>query len=153
LSTDCPLGEVSVAGAPLPAGAVNFADLIALLEIELVDSVLKPGGNLEVTLVWRALGPIKEDYTAFLHILDETDRIVGQVDAWPVQGTYATSRWTAGETVRDPYIVPVAADAAPGRYRLEIGWYLLGTMRRLSVVNSAGVAIDDRVLLENLLVP
>ena len=153
LATACPLGTVTVAGAPLPPGAVNFADLIALLEVELADPVLRPGGTLDVMLVWKALAPISEDYTVFLHILDEADQIVGQVDAWPLQGTYATGQWTAGETVRDPYRISVAADAAPGRYRLEIGWYLLGTMRRLNVLNSAGVAIDNRVLLENLLVP
>jgi hypothetical protein len=153
LTTACPLGVVTVAGASLPPGAVNFADLIALLEVEPVDPVLRPGGTLDVTVVWKALGPISEDYTAFLHILDEADQIVGQVDAWPVHGTYATSQWTAGETVRDPYRISVAADATPGRYRLEIGWYLLGTMRRLNVLDSDGAAIDDRVLLENLLLP
>jgi hypothetical protein len=153
LATSCPLGTITVSSAPLPPGAVNFADLIALLEVELPDPVLRPGGTLDVTLIWKALGPIGDNYTAFLHILDEADQIVGQVDAWPIQGTYATSQWTPGETVRDPYRIPVAPDAAPGRYRLEIGWYLLGTMRRLNVVDSAGMAIDDRVLLENLLLP
>jgi hypothetical protein len=153
LATSCSLSRITVAGAPLPPGAVNFADLIALLQVDLPDPVLRPGEMLDVTLMWQALGPIKEDYTAFLHILDESDQIVGQVDAWPVQGTYPTSQWTPGETVHDPYRIRVGADAAPGRYRLEIGWYLLGTMRRLDVLSSAGIRIDDRVLLENLLLP
>jgi hypothetical protein len=153
VASACPLETVTVVGAPLPPGAVNFADQIALLDIELTDPVLQPGGTLDVTLVWRALSPMNADYTAFLHILDERDQIVGQVDAWPVQGTYPTSQWTPGETVRDPYRVPIAADVTAGRYRLEIGWYLLGTMRRLNVLNSAGVAIDDRLLLDTLLVP
>jgi hypothetical protein len=151
-ATHCPLAEVAVLGAPLPAGAVNFQDLVALLSTDIGSYTLEPGGTLEVTLTWQALTPMEEDYTVFLHVLDAADGIAGQVDAWPVQGTYPTSQWPVGEIIIDPYRIPIAADAAPGAYRLELGWYLLGTMRRLSVLAAGGEAVDDRLLIEGLVV-
>lgn len=149
----CPLAQVAVEGAPLPAGAANFDDLIALLSVDVADWVVRPGDTLDVALSWQGLDTLTEDYTVFVHLLDAADRIVGQVDSWPVQGTYPTSRWRPGTPISDRYSIAVTADAAPGRYRLEIGWYLLSTMRRLTVLGPDGMARDDRVLLEGVVVP
>jgi hypothetical protein len=151
-AASCPLAEVAVQGGPLPAGAVNFQDLVALLSTDIATYALQPGGTLEVTLTWQALAPMEEDYTVFLHVLDSADWIAGQVDAWPVQGTYPTSQWPAGEIITDTYRIAIDPDAAPGAYRLEIGWYLLGTMRRLNVVAAGGETLDDRVLMEGLVI-
>lgn len=153
LADSCPLARVAVEGTPLPAGAANFDDLIALLSVDVADWVVRPGDTLDVALTWQALDTLTEDYTVFVHVLDAADRIVGQVDSWPVQGTYPTSRWRPGTPISDGYSIAVAADAAPGRYRLEIGWYLLSTMRRLTVLGPDGMARDDRVLLEGVVVP
>ena len=149
----CSLAQLVVEGAPLPAGAVNFDDLIALLSTDIHELEPQPGGTLGVTLVWQALAPVTEDYTVFAHLLDAADKIVGQVDAWPVQGTYPTSQWLPGRTVTDRHTIAVGHDAAPGPYRLEIGWYLLSTMRRLNVLDPVGNVTDDRVLLEGLAIP
>ena len=58
---------------------------------------LEPGGQLPVTLTWQGLAEMDADYTVFVQVLDAADRLVGQVDAWPVQGTFPTSQWTLGE--------------------------------------------------------
>lgn len=152
LAASCPLAQVDALGAPLPLGAVNYQDLFALLSTETAGYELQPGGTLDVTLTWRVLAPIDDDYTVFVHVLDEADQIVGQVDAWPVQGTYPTSQMLAGEVVTDPYRIAVVPDAAPGAYRIEIGWYLLGTMRRLDVLAPGGEPVDNRVLVEGFFV-
>ncbi len=153
LTHQCALASIDIQGAPLPAGAANFDDLIALLDTEMADFTLQPGGALELTLHWQALTPINEDYTVFLHVLDPADRIVGQIDGWPVMGTYPTSQWPSGKTIEDRYRLPIAADATPGPYRLEIGWYLLGSMQRLNVLDEEGRPIDNRLLQEGLIVP
>jgi hypothetical protein len=148
LVNSCPLAQVTIQGAPLPAGATNFDDLIALLSTDVVQT----GGVFDVTLTWQALAPIAQDYTLFLHVLDAADRIVGQVDAWPVQGTFPTSQWLAGVPITDRYHIPIVPDAVPGAYRLEIGWYLLDTMKRLDVLAADGDAVDDRILLEGFVI-
>lgn len=149
----CTLGAVEISGAPLPAGAVNFGDKIALLEITIPDTRLQPGGLLPLTLTWQALAPLVADYTVFVQVLDANDRIVGQVDAWPVQGTRPTSQWVPGQVITDPYAVQLAADLPPGEYRLIVGWYLLADLRRLPVLDDSGAAVDDRVVVDGLIRP
>ena len=94
-----------------------------------------------------------QDYTVFVQVLDQQDRIVGQVDSWPLQGTYPTSQWPAGERVDDPYAVQLAADLPSGSYRLAVGWYLLETLQRVPVLDESGNIIDDRVILSGFVVP
>jgi len=151
-SAGCVLGEVEISGAPLPEGATNFADRIALLDVSLPQTELTPGGQLPLELTWQGLAPMSEDYTVFVQVLDATDRIVGQVDAWPVQGTFPTSQWTPGQVVRDPYVVQLSADLPPGEYRLNVGLYLLATLERLKVLDENGAAVDDRVEVGGLVV-
>ncbi|MBK8905749.1 MAG: DUF2723 domain-containing protein [Anaerolineaceae bacterium] len=143
----CVVGEVVVSGVPLPEGATNFEDKIALLAVDVPEMALLHGGLLDLTLTWQALAPMAEDYTVFVQVLDANDQIVGQIDSWPVQGTFPTSQWTPGEIVEDRYQVPLASALPDGPYRVQVGFYLLRTLRRLSVVDSAGTAVDDKLLL------
>ena len=153
LTTTGPLlGEVVVSGVPLPEGATNFEDKIALLAVNLPDSVLQPGGLLDVTLTWQALVPLAEDYTVFVQVLDANDQLVGQIDSWPVQGTFPTSQWTPGEIVEDRHQVQLASEMPPGQYRVQVGFYLLQTLRRLSVLDGTGTAVDDKLLLTGFMV-
>lgn len=149
----CPLGEIEVKGVPLPEGASNFDDKIALRSMEISATTLEPGGRLEVDLRWQALGPIDEDYTIFIQVLDNQDNIVGQVDAWPLQGTYPTSQWPAGEVIVDTHVVQLKSDLAPGNYHLQVGWYLLATLHRLPILNSDGNPIEEKVVLTGLVAP
>lgn len=143
--TGCVVAEIDISGAPLPEGATNFDDKIALVDVEVAGENFAPGGQLPVTLSWLGLAEMAEDYTVFVQVLDAADRIVGQVDAWPVQGTFPTSQWRPGETVTDPYVVQLSTDLPPGDYRLHVGFYLLSTGQRLPVVDEAGNAVDDKV--------
>ncbi len=152
-SEGCALAKVEVSGTPLPAGATNFDDQIALLGIDIAEYELQPGGLLDVTLEWQSLAPMSEDYTLFLQVLDEQDRIVGQVDSWPLQGTLPTSAWPAGERITDRYQIQLASDLPAGAYRLVAGWYLLATLERLPVLDDAGNVVDDRQIVPGLSVP
>ena len=114
---------------------------------------MQPGGELVVELQWQPLAQMDEDYTRFVHVLDAADHIVGQLDSWPVQGTWPTSQWSSGTEVTDVVQLFIEPDASPGPYRLEVGWYLLETMQRVPVLNDDGAPVDDRVLLEGLVVP
>jgi hypothetical protein len=149
----CVLSQTEVTGVPTPSGAVNFDDKAALVAIELAGTELQQGGLFNLSLQWQGLSNMNEDYTVFVQILDSEDRIVGQVDSWPMQGTYPTSQWQTGETIDDPYSIQLAPDLAPGPYRLTIGLYLLETLERLPVLDEDGNAVDDKVIKAGLLVP
>jgi hypothetical protein len=143
-STSCILVTVTIGGASVPAGAVNFADKIALLSAELDESGLQPGGILDLDLTWQALSPMDENYTIFIQILDEQDQIYGQVDSWPLQGTYATSSWEPGEIVSDRHSIQLQSPLPPGNYKIHLGFYLLETLKRLPVIDQTSTAIDDK---------
>jgi len=142
---DCPLATIEV--APSQEGLANFAGQVLLLEAEIGRAAAQPGETVPVTLRWRALRAMDEDYTAFVHLVGPDGRLHGQVDAWPVQGSYPTTRWTVGEEVNDPYEVQLVPDAPSGRYRVEVGWYLLATMQRLQTIDAGGRATGDSFIV------
>ncbi len=149
-----PLAAFEVRGAPVAGRSVdvNFGDQMRLLTCDVGPSSLRPGDVVSVEAEWQALAEMAEDYTIFVHLLGPDGLSHGQVDVWPQDGTYPTSAWPVGEVVADSYRVPLEADAPPGAYRVEVGVYLLRTMARLPVLDDAGRAIDDRLLIEGLVV-
>ncbi len=149
--TSCTIGEVEISGVRLPANATNYDDKIALLDVDLPDTLPPAGGQLPLTLHWQALSSLEEDYTVFIQLLDENDALMGQIDAWPLQGTYPTSQWQVGEIVDDPYVMQLNEELGDGEYRLLIGFYLLADLRRLPVLDANGAAVDDKftVLIKN----
>ena len=94
---------------------------------------LAPGETLTLTTVWQAQQPMTTDYTAFAHLVDEAGQGWAGDDHQPYQGLYPTSAWGAGEMVRETFSLTVPADAPPGLYHLQVGWYDAATGERLPV--------------------
>jgi len=142
----CPLAAVEVAPAQ-EGGAgyrlANFADVMLLLDAEVDMNDARSGDIIPVSLRWRALRAMHEDYTVFVHLVGPDGRLRGQVDMWPLQGSHPTSRWAPGEELGDLYEIRLDPDAPSGRYRVEVGWYLLATMQRLQIVGTNGYPIAD----------
>jgi hypothetical protein len=67
-----------------------------------------------------------------------------------VDGFYPTSRWEAGEIVRDQYDILISPEAPPGEYQIEVGMYLAETGERLEVVGKNTISHEDEVLLQGL---
>jgi hypothetical protein len=145
-------GDVS-----LPLGTVEIAGLARLLEpppvavvdpLVLGDVLLLHGYEVEVDdglrleLVWSARGTVAEDYTVFVHLVDDAGRLVDQRDAMPRDNTYPTSLWIAGEYVPDPYRFETPA---PGEYWLRVGFYRQADGVRLAVTTITGDLMGDYV--------
>ena len=153
LSEWCTLQPTQVRSAPLAGGpATNFDNRILLLGHDLDQQQLRPGEVLELSLTWQGLQRMDEDYTVFVHILDEQQRIWGQEDVWPVHGTYPTSQWKEGEIVEDIHSVRLSYEAPPDKYQIEVGFYLLSTMARLRVLDEEMRVVDDKVLVGEIAV-
>jgi hypothetical protein len=131
---------------------VNFDNQMLLLNYDIPQNVLHPGELFDMTINWQGVADMDEDYTIFVHLLGPDRSSHGQVDVWPHDGTYPTSTWPVGRVIPDTYHVPLDTDAPPGAYRVEVGVYLLQTMRRLPVLNVDGHAVDDKLLIEGLVV-
>jgi hypothetical protein len=123
-------------GEPIVLGAVNVwrGDRVMHeppiehhLNVMLGDAIELAGYNLDrageaitVTLVWKALQTLDEDYTVFTHVLDRSGQQIAGKDNQPVNGTYPTSHWMPGEYVIDEYVIPVKS---PDDFAIEAGLY------------------------------
>ena len=148
----CPIAALRVEGEAI-GRAINFDDQVLLTGWFIDLRQLRPGETIHVQLDWRSLKKWDADYTVTVQLIGPDGKLHGQVDAWPVQGTLPTSSWAAGQRVTDPYAVSLQPDAPSGLYRIEVGWYLLATLRRLPVVDAAGRPSDDRVVVGEFSVP
>ncbi len=108
-----------------------------------------PGGYLELTLLWRALGPAPIDYQVFTHLYDG-QMMRGQLDGQPVCDNLPTSEWPSDQLIADPYRIPIRADAPTGPVPLTVGMYDLATMQRLPVTAPDGTPVGDSVYLTDV---
>lgn len=152
LTNSCELGTLTVAGEAI-ADAINFENQVLLLESKIDRDTVKPGEALKVDLTWRGLKSWPDNYTAFVHLLGPDGKVHGQIDQWPVEGTLPTSSWVAGQVVNDPYTITLPPEAPSGKYQVEVGWYLLSTLRRLNVLDAAGRPSDDHVIVGEFSAP
>jgi len=121
---------------------------VALIGYELTPPVDQKSG-LALRLYWQALSDLDEDYTVFVHWLDQGGRILTQQDNQPRGGTYPTGLWDQGEVVEDVYhlTIPAGLPANPP-ILLAVGMYRLETLERLAVFDKDGRHLpEDRIIL------
>jgi hypothetical protein len=109
-----------------------LAGTIALDGSALSSTDFRPGGKLSVGLIWKAIQRPMTDYTVFVHILDETDHVVAQVDSFPLGGTFETSDWDIGDTIYDSRDISLPTDLKSGTYSVEVGLYDAASGTRLT---------------------
>ncbi len=152
ITADCEIGSFEVSGEAI-GHAINFDNQVLLIDAKIDRATAKLGEAIHIDLTWRGLKTWSDEYTVFVHLIGPDGKVHGQIDQWPVQGTLPTSSWSAGQTVNDPYAVVLTSDAPSGKYQVEVGWYLLATLRRLSVLDSSGRPSDDHVIIGEFNVP
>jgi hypothetical protein len=118
-----PCGE-----APQGEPVATWGEMVALLPPQVeVDWQQR---RLDLSLWWQALQPLAADYSVFVHLTDQPQvtgpqDIMAQGDsAHPVYGWSPTSRWQAGQVVRDDYRISWPQGRAPmnvvvGMYRQD----------------------------------
>jgi len=142
------IGERPEGSAPRYAVGANLDDKVLLVGHDGVPDSIEAGQDVRLALCWQALARMDEDYTVFIHMLDEEGRIVAQHDSQPVLGFFPTSFWKEGEVVGDEYDIHVDSSTPSGEYELVVGMYLLATGDRLPVLDEQRRAIGDTVLLD-----
>jgi 4-amino-4-deoxy-L-arabinose transferase-like glycosyltransferase len=88
----------------------------------------RSGAAIQLTLIWKSLKAVDQDYTVFTHVLDQAGQQLAGKDNQPMQGAYPTSHWMPGEYVIDEYAIPMQP---PDGYALEVGMYDPETGARL----------------------
>lgn len=119
-----------------------FDESLILEGMHLSETTVTPGDMLSLELYWSSLNPVNEDYTVFIHLLDEAGNLVGQGDGPPVNGYYPTSAWSSGEVILDTHVIPIPDEVASGRYDLVAGLYRDTDGTRLLARSSEGNTTD-----------
>lgn len=110
-------------------------------------STLRPGDSLALILYWKSLTPANQDYTVFVHLVDNSGKLLVQHDNSPRNGAYPTSIWSLGEIIPDAYTLTIPLDAAPGNYHLEVGMYQWPSLTRLPASGGTASAAGDHLVL------
>ncbi len=139
----------SETGLPNPVH-FNFGNKIALAGYEMDRRKVSAGEAIHLTLYWRGLAEMKDDYTVFVHLLRERDQIWAGADRQPQDGAAPTSTWEKGQVVVDKYELVLAPDAPPDVYEVEVGLYLAETGERLDLLDQEGRLMGNRVLLSKV---
>lgn len=132
---------------------IPFADGIRLLGYDLQTTSTRPGETVDLTLYWSSDGDIRQRYKVFTHLLGDVfnaasgNFLWGQADSEPAANTRPTTTWRGAEVIVDEYTIPVAADAPPGVYRIEIGLYDPVTGERVPVLGADGMPVADHVIV------
>jgi hypothetical protein len=89
-------------------------------------------------LGWRALGRSPTDYTAFVHLIDASGKIVAQQDQPPGGPANPTSLWVPGESVRSSAVIQLPANGDLKDLKLRMGLYEPVSGNQLSVRLATG---------------
>ena len=112
---------------------VSFDGQMTLTGYSIFPATIHAGCKMDITLYWRAEGPLLYDYTVFVHMVDSAGVIVAQGDSQPRSGSYPTGLWLMGEQVSDTHAIEVPLDAEAKDHWIEVGIYRLDTGERLLI--------------------
>ncbi len=112
---------------------VSLGDELELEGFSILNDRVEAGEAVEVSLYWRALKPLQEDYRVSLRLYSGSGRLVTQVDEQPVGSLYPPSRWPPGRTIYHPMKLTVPPGTPPGRYFLDLVVYSPSSMVPLPV--------------------
>jgi hypothetical protein len=113
---------------------------------DLVLDAAHPGGQILLTLYWRAGGPMILPFKVFTHLLDTEGTIRAQHDALPGGGCCPANTWAEGEVIVDEHPIALGADLPPGSYTLVVGMYDEETKSRVPAYDAGGTPLaHDRI--------
>jgi len=133
-------GRVAVEPAqPSPA---QFGPALTLLGWGAVNPTPRAGEVLYVDVSVQSRQPTPTDYTLFIHLLGEynpatSGPVWAGADRQPCGGACPTSSWEAGERIVEQAQIRLPDDMPAGDYQIELGWYDLRDMGRLTLEDGA----------------
>ena len=92
---------------------------------------------MRLTLWWQAAAAPEQDYTVFVHALDEHAQIAGQHDGPPANGYRPTRGWANGEIVKDIHYFAVDKSVL----QIAVGLYDSPSGQRLNTEDGADSAV------------
>jgi 4-amino-4-deoxy-L-arabinose transferase-like glycosyltransferase len=132
---------------------VTIQSSIQLLGYTAPITPVVPGLRQPVTLYWRALEPIPDDYALAIHLLGRGGSEVTHLDTWPGGGNGPTSQWVPGAIYADTYLLPISPGAAtPTQLSLALYFWDDDPYTALPMATAAGKPVGSISLTAGRLV-
>lgn len=130
---------------------LDFGGKIELLGYELGVERGTVGDFVPVTLYWRCLAEMPQNYTVGLTILGPDGEPYGQTATFPGHGNYPTSLWREGEIIKDMYNVRVGPGfPAPSWARFYVALYIYPQGEYLPLIDSQGTELSRAATIGQL---
>ncbi|KPL89201.1 glycosyltransferase family 39 protein [Ardenticatena maritima] len=152
------LADIEVVRPPhaLPAEAVPatqwyrapLGEAVELIGATVFTGTVRTGDTLPLTLFWRAQRNLERDYWVFVQAFAPNGELRAARDVPPVDGAFPTTRWRAGDLVRDPHTLRIPATGPAGEWVLQAGLYDRETGARLTTPDGQDHIILGRFTVE-----
>lgn len=115
--------------------SADFGGTIRLVDYRVAPARARAGDMVTVETYWEALRDPEANTLLTLQLLEDGEAVVNK-DGVPSAGRATTDLWKMGEVYTSRHSLQVPEDAAPGRYRLQLGLRPYGTYEWLKVRGS-----------------
>ena len=110
----------------------NLESKILFLGANIDKQEITSGEKYQILYFFKCLEPTKKDYTAFVHIVDQNDKIAFQQDH---RLPFRTSKCEKDKIYVEQYDVTVPLNIQTGTYKIKIGLYDKKTGTRLTLAD------------------
>ncbi|GIK55367.1 MAG: hypothetical protein BroJett015_10300 [Chloroflexota bacterium] len=138
----------AIEAQPQFSQAADWGGQIQLRGYDLHTAVFQPGQTIHLTLYYQTGGAVDAGLTTYTHLVGTAFNpasggpLWGQDDGEPCRSLYPMTAWPVGSTVIHKVAIPIPADAPPGVYQLNTGFYNWQTGVRLPLTDGAeGVSL------------
>jgi hypothetical protein len=124
----------------------KFSDVVELLGLSIESEDAEDNTELTISLIWRGLAEMAENYRVFIHLLNEDEVLLDQSDAEPAAWTRPTPGWVIGEYIIDQHQLILPTDVEPTELTLRIGLYdsLTGTRLPVEGADSVNLTLPNQ---------
>ncbi len=129
--------------APQILLTANFNHQAKLIGLDLPPQPIQAGEPLPLTLYWQAITTFDKNWTVFVHLVDDKEKIVAQQDHLPGDGQFPTPSWLPNEIITDHYQLFIPPDTPQATYHLQIGLYDANDFSRLPLVAGGDHAVVE----------
>lgn len=104
---------------------ITFGDKIELLGYEADRQEVAPGERAPVTLYWRCLSEMEQNYALAVDVLGYDHLVYGGLRLHPGRGNFPTSTWRKGDVFRETYWLRISPDVpAPSLAQISVYFFV-----------------------------
>ncbi len=129
----------------------TFGETAVLIGLDLPQTEFRPSDAIPLTLHWQSITEGETNpYKLFVHLLDENDNIIGQVDVEPLGGIRPFTSWIQGEYISDMLNITLNDSNFEGEVRIGVGIYNpVDNTRLLDMDGNGRVILPTSLSIQN----